>query len=152
MQVLYSVQCTYLFVHRCCTHLLSTGAVHIFCTQVLYVSFVHRCCTHIFYTQVLHTYILYTGPVHIYYTHYTGAVHIFCTQVLYTYLLYTGAEHIFCTQVLYTGAVHISCTQVLYTVSTEVILACPMKFSAYPLDKQTCKFLVSRYTKNIQKL
>jgi hypothetical protein len=32
--------------------------------------------------------------------------------------------------------------QVLYTVSTEVILACPMKFSAYPLDKQTCKFLV----------
>ena len=31
---------------------------------------------------------------------------------------------------------------VLYTVSTEVIIACPMKFSAYPLDRQLCKFLV----------
>ena len=32
--------------------------------------------------------------------------------------------------------------QVLYTVSTEVIIACPMKFAAYPLDQQLCKFLV----------
>ena len=32
---------------------------------------------------------------------------------------------------------------ILYTVSTEVIIACPMKFSAYPLDQQLCKFLVS---------
>ena len=32
--------------------------------------------------------------------------------------------------------------KVLYTVSTEVIIACPMKFAAYPLDHQTCKFLV----------
>ena len=34
---------------------------------------------------------------------------------------------------------------VLYTVSTEVIIACPMKFSAYPLDHQLCKFLVSTF-------
>ena len=34
--------------------------------------------------------------------------------------------------------------KVLYTVSTEVIIACPMKFAAYPLDHQTCKFLVIR--------
>ena len=33
--------------------------------------------------------------------------------------------------------------QVLYTVSTEVIIACPMKFAAYPLDQQLCKFLVN---------
>ena len=32
---------------------------------------------------------------------------------------------------------------VLYTVSTEVIIACPMKFNAYPLDRQLCKFLVN---------
>merc|ERR1719474_894648 len=35
--------------------------------------------------------------------------------------------------------------KVLYTVSTEVIIACPMKFAAYPLDHQTCKFLVGSY-------
>ena len=34
--------------------------------------------------------------------------------------------------------------KVLYTVSTEVIIACPMKFAAYPLDHQTCKFLVRK--------
>ena len=33
--------------------------------------------------------------------------------------------------------------QILYTVSTEVIIACPMKFAAYPLDHQLCKFLVT---------
>ena len=32
---------------------------------------------------------------------------------------------------------------VLYTVSTEVIIACPMKFASYPLDHQLCKFLVN---------
>ena len=39
--------------------------------------------------------------------------------------------------------------QVLYTVSTEVIIACPMKFAAYPLDQQLCKFLVNGKRKNI---
>jgi len=34
---------------------------------------------------------------------------------------------------------------ILYTVSTEVIIACPMKFAAYPLDHQLCKFLVGSY-------
>jgi len=34
---------------------------------------------------------------------------------------------------------------VLYTVSAEVIVACPFEFSAYPLDHQTCKFLVGSY-------
>jgi hypothetical protein len=28
--------------------------------------------------------------------------------------------------------------RVLYTVSTEAIISCPMKFSAYPLDYQVC--------------
>ena len=31
---------------------------------------------------------------------------------------------------------------VLYTVSAEVIISCSMKFSAYPLDHQLCKFMV----------
>ena len=35
---------------------------------------------------------------------------------------------------------------VLYTVSAEVIISCPMKFSAYPLDQQTCKFRVKAFT------
>merc|ERR1719192_2804093 len=35
--------------------------------------------------------------------------------------------------------------QVLYTVSTEVIIACPMKFAAFPLDHQICKFLIGSY-------
>ena len=35
--------------------------------------------------------------------------------------------------------------QVLYTVSTEVKIACPMKFAAYPLDQQLCKFLVENF-------
>merc|ERR1719192_2575381 len=35
--------------------------------------------------------------------------------------------------------------QVLYTVSTEVIIACPMKFAAFPLDQQLCKFLIGSY-------
>ena len=39
--------------------------------------------------------------------------------------------------------------QILYTVSTEVIIACPMKFAAYPLDQQLCKFLVNGKRKNI---
>nr|XP_040571567.1 glycine receptor subunit alpha-2-like isoform X2 [Lepeophtheirus salmonis] len=34
---------------------------------------------------------------------------------------------------------------VLYTVSTEAIISCPMKFSAYPLDHQECKFHVGSY-------
>ena len=38
---------------------------------------------------------------------------------------------------------NIICEQILYTVSTEVIIACPMKFAAYPLDHQLCKFLVT---------
>ena len=50
---------------------------------------------------------------------------------------------VYLSQVLYTVYSSVYLSQVLYTVSTEVILACPMKFSAYPLDKQTCKFLVS---------
>lgn len=33
----------------------------------------------------------------------------------------------------------------LYTVSTEVVVDCPMKFSGYPLDHQSCKFLVGSY-------
>ena len=39
---------------------------------------------------------------------------------------------------------NIICEQILYTVSTEVIIACPMKFAAYPLDHQLCKFLVTK--------
>lgn len=35
--------------------------------------------------------------------------------------------------------------QLLYTVSTEVVIDCPMKFSGYPLDHQSCKFLVGSY-------
>ncbi|XP_023323769.1 gamma-aminobutyric acid receptor subunit gamma-4 isoform X2 [Eurytemora carolleeae] len=35
--------------------------------------------------------------------------------------------------------------KLLYTVSTEVVVDCPMKFSAYPLDHQRCKFLVGSY-------
>jgi len=35
--------------------------------------------------------------------------------------------------------------RLLYTVSTEVVIDCPMKFSGYPLDHQSCKFLVGSY-------
>jgi len=35
--------------------------------------------------------------------------------------------------------------RMLYTVSTEVVIDCPMKFSGYPLDHQSCKFLVGSY-------
>eukprot|EP00093_Oithona_nana_P012399 12399.XXX_323856_316976_1 [CDS] Oithona nana genome sequencing. len=35
--------------------------------------------------------------------------------------------------------------KVLYTVATEAIISCPMKFSAYPLDHQECKFQVGCY-------
>ena len=31
---------------------------------------------------------------------------------------------------------------VLYTVSTEAVISCPMKFSAYPLDKQVRKIII----------
>ncbi|TRY73728.1 hypothetical protein TCAL_02532 [Tigriopus californicus] len=35
--------------------------------------------------------------------------------------------------------------RVLYTISTEAVISCPMKFSAYPLDHQECKFNVGSY-------
>ena len=34
------------------------------------------------------------------------------------------------------GLIVFNTTEVLYTVSTEAIISCPMKFSAYPLDHQ----------------
>ena len=35
---------------------------------------------------------------------------------------------------------------VLYTISAEEIISCPMKFSAYPLDHQLCKFMVKTFS------
>merc|ERR1719507_2528208 len=43
------------------------------------------------------------------------------------------------------GLILFNTKQLLYTVSTEVIIDCPMKFSGYPLDHQSCKFLVGSY-------
>jgi hypothetical protein len=34
------------------------------------------------------------------------------------------------------GLIIFKSRSILYTVSTEAVISCPMKFSAYPLDKQ----------------
>ena len=39
------------------------------------------------------------------------------------------------------GLIVFNTTEVLYTVSTEAVISCPMKFSAYPLDHQVCSFI-----------
>ena len=36
------------------------------------------------------------------------------------------------------GLIFFQNRDILYTVSTEAIISCPMKFSAYPLDYQVC--------------
>ena len=52
-------------------------------------------------------------------------------------------------QVLYTVSTEVRCHDVVNTevflmgYIFQVIIACPMRFSAYPLDQQLCKFLVT---------
>ena len=48
-------------------------------------------------------------------------------------------------QVLYTVSTEVETEPVrqnLYSSTFQVIIACPMKFAAFPLDHQICKFLV----------
>ena len=40
----------------------------------------------------------------------------------------------------------------LYTVSTEVVINCPFKFNAYPLDHQSCRFLVGSYIHDVTQI